>query len=186
MIMKAKTQDEITEQESILESISVVSEQVLKNVETIAVHQDPHQKAAGVDRRVLNRITAFVRQPQFLYCQIGFFAIWGLGSYLVEQGILTVSFPLFNLREEGLGVASLLTSTGVLIYQSRQEALSEERSHLTLQINLLAEQKITKLIALVEELRTDLSNVKNRDDLEAEIMQQPTDVQAILDVLQKN
>jgi uncharacterized membrane protein len=183
--MNNKIQYEIAEQESILESISVVSEQVLKNVETIASHQDPNQKGAGVDRRILNWITTFARQPQFLYCQIGFFAVWGVCSYLAQRGILMIRFPLFNLREEGLGVASLLTSTGVLIYQSRQEALSEERSHLTLQINLLSEQKITKLIALVEELRTDLNNVKNRDDLEAEIMQQPTDVQAILDVLQK-
>jgi uncharacterized membrane protein len=54
------------------------------------------------------------------------------------------------------------------------------------QLNLLTEQKITKLIALVEELRIDLPDVKNRDDAEAEIMQQATDPQAILGVLQQN
>jgi hypothetical protein len=37
----------------------------------------------------------------------------------------------------------------------------------------------------VEELRIDLPNVKNRDDLEAEAMKQATDPQAILGVLQK-
>jgi hypothetical protein len=36
----------------------------------------------------------------------------------------------------------------------------------------------------VEELRVDLPDVKNRDDLEAEMMQQATDTQAILGVLQ--
>jgi uncharacterized membrane protein len=78
-----------------------------------------------------------------------------------------------------------LISTGVLIHQARQEQVSEERSHLMLQLNLITEQKIAKLIALVEELRTDLPNVKNRADLEAEIMQQTIDPQAILEVLQQ-
>jgi uncharacterized membrane protein len=55
-----------------------------------------------------------------------------------------------------------------------------------LQLNLITEQKIAKLISLVEELRTDLPNVKNRADLEAEIMQHSVDPQAILEVLQQN
>jgi uncharacterized membrane protein len=95
-------------------------------------------------------------------------------------------FPLFDLREEGLNMTALLTSTGVLIYQTRQEKISEDRSHLMLQLNLVTEQKIAKLISLVEELRTDLPNVKNRADLEAEIMQQAIDPQAILEVIHQN
>jgi uncharacterized membrane protein len=79
-----------------------------------------------------------------------------------------------------------LISTGVLIYQTRQEELSEERSHLMLQLNLLTEQKIAKLISLVEELRVDLPDVIDRDDLEAEIMKQATDPEAILGALQQN
>jgi uncharacterized membrane protein len=51
---------------------------------------------------------------------------------------------------------------------------------------LITEQKIAKLISLVEELRTDLPNVKNRADLEAEIMQQAIDPQAILEIIQQN
>ena len=38
--------------------------------------------------------------------------------------------------------------------------------------NLLAEQKIAKLIALMEELRRDIPTVKDRFDPEAEAMQQ--------------
>ncbi len=54
-----------------------------------------------------------------------------------------------------------------------------------LQLNLITEQKIAKLISLVEELRTDLPNVKNRDDEEADLMKQATDPQAILEVIHK-
>ena len=86
----------------------------------------------------------------------------------------------------GLDMAALLIATGVLVQQSREDKLAEQRSHLTLQINLLTEQKIAKLIELVEELRADLPTIRDRYDAEAEIMQQATDPQVVLDILQDN
>lgn len=163
-----------------------VPEQVIRNVETIHTHQDRHQQNATTSQRVLDRIAAIFGRRQFLYFQLVFFTTWIVCTHLVNQKILPKNFPLFDLNIHGLEVASLLISTEVLIYQTRQEELSKERSHLALQLNLLTEQKIAKLISLVEELRTDLPNVNNREDAEAEVMKQATDPQAILDVLQNN
>ena len=169
----------------LIKSVEILPDQIVKNVETIALHQDQHQQNSTAERRLLNRVTAIFRRPQFLYFQIIFFLGWGACSHLARQGLLPNNFLLFDVQDQGLDVAALLISTGVLIYQTRQEELSEERSHLMLQLNLLTEQKITKLISLVEELRTDLPNVKNRDDREAEAMKQTTDPQVILDALQR-
>jgi uncharacterized membrane protein len=72
----------------------------------------------------------------------------------------------------------------VLITQSRQSRDQEQRAELELQINLLAEQKIAKLIALVEELRRDLPTVANRVDHVAEVMQEPVDPHAVLSALE--
>jgi uncharacterized membrane protein len=164
----------------------LLPDQVIKNIEAIATHQDRYHQNSTAHQRGLDKITAIFSRSQFLYFQIVFFTTWWICSYLSNRHILPADFPLFDLREEGLGVAGLLISTGVLIYQTRQEQVSEERSHLMLQLNLITEQKIAKLISLVEELRTDLPNVKNRADLEAEIMQQSIDPQAILEVIQHN
>jgi uncharacterized membrane protein len=164
----------------------LLPEQVIKNIEAIATHQERYHQNSPAHQRAIDKIAAIFGQPQFLYFQIGFFTIWVICSYLSNRQILPADFPRFDLREEGLEVAGLLISTGVLIYQNRQEKISEERSHLMLQLNLITEQKIAKLISLVEELRTDLPNVKNRADLEAEIMKQSIDPQAILEVLQQN
>ena len=169
----------------LIKSIEILPDQIVKNVETIALHQDQHQQNSTAEGRVLNQVTAIFRRPGFLYSQMVFFLVWGVCSHLAREGFLPSDFPLFDVRDEGLDVASLLISTGVLIYQTRQEELSEERSHLMLQLNLLTEQKIAKLISLVEELRTDLPNVKNRNDLEADAMKQATDPQVILDALQQ-
>ncbi len=66
-------------------------------------------------------------------------------------------------------------TTGVLITQNRQSKLAEQRRHLDLQINLLTERKVSKLIELMEDLRRDLPSVKNRLDPEAEAMKEPVD-----------
>ncbi len=174
------------EQDLIVNSIELLPDQVIKNVETIISHQDQYRQNATADQQVLDKIAAIFGRPQFLYFQIIFFTLWGAYSHLADRHIVPEYFPLFDVRDEWLEVFSLLISTGVLIYQNRREKLSAERSHLILQINLLTEQKITKLISLVEELRTDLPNVKNRDDLEAVIMQQTTNPQAILGILKQN
>jgi uncharacterized membrane protein len=86
----------------------------------------------------------------------------------------------FNGSEGLLVWLSLLTTTVVLIRQERLAKLEERREHLDLQVNLLTEQKTTKLIHLFEELRRDLPMVKNRHDPESEATQQPTDPHRVL------
>jgi uncharacterized membrane protein len=169
-----------------VESMLEVPEQIIKNVEAITSHQERHQQNITTPQRILEKITAMFGRPEFLYFQIAFFIVWIGCTRLARLGILPPDFPLFDLRDEGLDALSLLIATGVLVYETRQEQLSEQRSHLVLQLNLITEQKIAKLISLVEELRTDLPNVSNRFDLEAEMMKQAADPQAILEVIQQN
>ena len=82
------------------------------------------------------------------------------------------------------GLFDALIATTVLVAQSRLNRESEQREHLQLQVNLLAEQKATKIIALLEELRRDLPIVRNRRDPEAEAMAQAVDPKAVLSALE--
>jgi uncharacterized membrane protein len=166
--------------------LATLPEPIIKNIETIALLEAEQGQSIPPHQQILERVAAVCGQPRFLYGQIIFFTVWWICSELVRIGRLNWEIPSFNLHEEGLDVASLLISTGVLIYQTRQDRLAEERSHLTLQLNLLTEQKIAKLIALVEELRIDLPNVRNRQDIEAEEMQKIADPQALLIVLKES
>jgi uncharacterized membrane protein len=124
----------------------VLPEHVLKNVETIASHQERQTQSVTADRRILNRIAGFLARPGFLYFQIGFFAVWIGCTNLAQRNLIAKNFPLFDLHLHGLEVASLLISTEVLIAQAHQEKMEQERSHLTLQLNLVTEQKIAKLV----------------------------------------
>jgi uncharacterized membrane protein len=173
----------ITQTSADIDINTLVPEQVIKNIETITSHQERYQARSTTAQRLLAKIVSIFGTPEFLYFQVIFFIIWEICGHLVDLRILPPTFPELDLREQWLDLASLFISTGVLVYENRQEKVSEERSHLMLQLNLITEQKIAKLISLVEELRTDLPNVKNRNDEEADSMKQATDPQAILEVI---
>jgi uncharacterized membrane protein len=162
-----------------------LSERVVKNIETIIGFQAKQEQNLPLRDRAIEKTAAFFGKSEFLYLQLFFFISWAIVSHLAPQ-LLPFNLPQFDLQEMGIDIASLLIATGVLVQQTRQDKLAEQRSHLNLQINLLTEQKIAKLIELIEELRQDLPTVRDRYDSEAQIMQQATDPQVVLDILQEN
>jgi uncharacterized membrane protein len=64
--------------------------------------------------------------------------------------------------------------------------LEQQHTHLDLQVNLLTEQKVTKLIHLIEELRHDLPMVKDRDDPHSAALQERTDTLQVLSAIEKS
>jgi uncharacterized membrane protein len=99
-----------------------------------------------------------------------------------------LGFPLFDSPpfawlQDTVSITALLMTVFVLITQNRQAKFAEQRRHLDLQINLLTERKVSKIIELLEDLRRDLPSVKNRVDAEAEAMQEPVDPHTALTAL---
>jgi uncharacterized membrane protein len=63
----------------------------------------------------------------------------------------------------------------ILITQRREDELAGHRDQLTLQLGILSEQKSAKIIELLEELRRDAPDLRNRLDPEATAMSTPAD-----------
>jgi uncharacterized membrane protein len=91
--------------------------------------------------------------------------------------------PPFFWLQGIVGLAALLTTTIVLTRQNRLTKLEEQRAHLDLKVTLLTEQKAAKMIDLLEELRRDLPNVKDRHDPAAAILQQSMNPDLVLAAL---
>ena len=159
---------------------------VIENIEKVIGLQANQERNVPLHERILAQVADAFGRSRFLYFQLTVFASWWVYSRMAEVGLVNLDLPLFSFQEQGIDVASLLIATGVLVRQSQQNKISEQRSHLMLQVNLLNEQKIAKVIKLLEELRTDLPDVQNRYDWEANEMQQSTDPQVVLNILQEN
>lgn len=161
-------------------------EAISQNIETIIALHRRYEKDIPQHQRFVETVTAFFDRPAFLYSILLGIILWVTPNVLPRRfGISRFDPPPFYWLQFSLTAGSLLVTTGVLIKQERQEKLAEQRAQLSLQLNLLSEQKIAKLIALIEELRQDIPNVKNRSDPQAQIMKEAVDPQAILDALEE-
>ena len=123
-------------------------------------------------QRVLERVSNFVGQPAFLAVILLFVSIWIIANALMPLFYESEFDPAPYFWLQGMiSLGSLLTTTVVLTKQNRLDKLAEQRAHLDLKVTLLTEQKVAKLIDLLEELRRDLPNVPDRHDPEAAVLQ---------------
>ena len=151
-------------------------------VETIADLHRASESRVGRHQRLIERLTARVGRPATLYALLGAVLAWCAFNLAAQH---PPDPPPFTALQTLVTVASLLVTTMVLITQNRQARQAERRAQLDLHVNLQAEQKIAKLISLVEELRRDLP-VRDRKDSEADAMSHAADPQAVLDALEES
>lgn len=154
---------------------------ITHNIESIEAFYQREDLKVTESQRVAEAIGNVIGRPVFLGCIVAFVMLWILVNLGVRHMHLTAfdSPPCFWLQGI-VSLLALLTTTVVLIRQERLAKLEERREHLELQVNLLTEQKTTKLIHLLEELRRDLPMVRYRRDPESEAMLQPTDPHRVL------
>jgi uncharacterized membrane protein len=158
-----------------------------ENIEAVIALHTRGEKKVSRHQRIIEAVTTFFSRPAFLYCILLVVFLWVLPNVLPRRfGLRQFDPPPFYWLQGAVGLSALLMTAGVLIRQSRQAKLAEQRAQLSLQLHLLTEQKIAKLIALIEELRNDLPDVEDRYDIEAETMKQATDPYMVMDVLEKN
>ena len=166
--------------------IDEIPDHIVKNIESIAKIQVQQEQPDNFHLQLLDRLAIFGTRPVFLYTLLAFFILWWTASQLHHLGLINWDIPDYRLQDRLLDTMALFISTAILIRQTRQEQVADRQSHLMLQLDLVTEQKITKIIALLEELRSDLPNVHNRIDLEAELMQQSTDPELVIAIIQEN
>jgi len=160
-------------------------DQISQNIEAVLDFYTREEKKISRSQRILERISRYVGQPVFLGFILLLVALWMLANAVLRAYGMTEFDPAPFFWLQGIvGLGALLTATVVLIKQNRLAKLAEQRAHLDLKLTLLTEQKAAKLIDLMEELRRDLPNVRNRHDPEAAALQQsmhPDHVLAALD-----
>jgi len=157
-----------------------------ENVETLATLHARSQRHVSEHQRRIERVTAQIGRPHTLYLLLGFTAFWIAANLVAPAlGVRALDPPPFTWLQGVVGFVALLMTTTVLITQNRQSSHAEQRAQLDLHVNLMAEQKVAKLIALMEELRRDLPSVRDRVDRVADTMKEPVDPHALLSALEE-
>ena len=114
----------------------------------------------------------------FIVLHAVWFGLWaGWNSGVVRGAFKFDPYP-FNALNTALAIESIFLSLFLLISQNRSNRRADERAHLALQVNLLAEHETTKLLHLVQALCAFHNLPEARDPEVAEMMQrtEPADL----------
>jgi len=159
-------------------------DQISQNIAAVLDFYARAEQKISRSQRVLEQISSFVGQPAFLGSILIFVTLWILANLGLGGLGLTEFDPAPYFWLQGIvGLGALLTATAVLTRQNRLARLAQQRAHLDLKVTLLTEQKAAKLIDLLEELRRDLPNVRNRHDSDAAALKQAMSPDLVLAAL---
>jgi uncharacterized membrane protein len=165
-------------------SDAALSDHISENIEGVVALQRREWDATSPAQRRLERVSRVVGRPAYLVGILLLAFAWILFNLVSPHfGIEPFDPPPFQWLELLVSFIALITTTVVLIAQNRQTKFEQQRAHLDLQVNLLTEQKVAKVIHLLEELRRDLPMVKDRHDPQANAMQKRADTAQLASAL---
>lgn len=163
-----------------------LSDHIEQNIDSVVAFQRREWDQTSPSQRRVERMSRFIGRPTYLIGIIGFVGVWIITQIEAPNlGWRPFDPSPFPILEGLLTLIALVTTTIVLIAQNRQTKLEQQHAHLDLQVNLLTEQKVTKLIHLMEELRRDLPMVRDRHDPQAAAMQHPADTAEVLSAIEE-
>jgi uncharacterized membrane protein len=161
-----------------------LSAHIDQNIESIVALQNREWETVGVAQRRVEAVGRWLGRPLYLVGLLTAIAVW-VSINVIRDTRGGWDPPPFELLDGVMTLISLITTTIVLIAQNRQTKLEKQHTHLELQVSLLTEQKVTKIINLIEELRRDLPMVRDRHDAHAEALQESADTAKVVAALQE-
>jgi uncharacterized membrane protein len=155
---------------------------LVRNISALEARRRDEQAHATLQDKIAQAVTAFSGSMVFVYVHLVILAAW-IG---VNTGLLPFA-PRFDrsfvILATAASVEAIFLSTFVLISQNRAAAAADRRADLDLQINLLAEHEITRLIALTQAIARRL-DIAEGDDGELSELKRDVAPEEVLDRLE--
>jgi uncharacterized membrane protein len=119
-----------------------------RNIRALLEHRQEQQVSRSGEERIADAITRFTGSMRFVYIHLVLFGTWIVVNLGWVPGAPKFD-PSFVVLAMVASVEAIFLSTFVLISQNRMSALADKRADLDLQVSLLSEHEITRLITLV-------------------------------------
>lgn len=153
-----------------------------RNIRSLSERRAEEERTAGLEDRVAQVVTRFAGSMAFVYLHLVVFGVW----VLVNTGILSF-LPKWDESFVILGtsasVEAIFLSTFVLISQNRMATAADKRADLDLQIGLLSEHEVTRLVTLVAAIASRL-DVRTDADQEVDEMSRDVAPESVLDAIE--
>lgn len=154
-----------------------------RNIAAMRERRRVEEEHASFEERLAQRITCFAGSMKFVALHVAAYGFWIVANLQWLPGIEPWD-PSFVILAMIASVEAIFLSTFILITQNRMSAKSERRAELDVQVSLLAEQEITKLVELVSELARRMG-VESKSASEIDEMKRVIAPEAVLDAIEK-
>jgi uncharacterized membrane protein len=154
-----------------------------RNIHALRQRREREERDASVEERVAETITRFTGSMRFVYLHLALYGIWIVANLGWVPGVPAWD-PSFVVLAMVASVEAIFLSTFVLISQNRMAAAADKRADLDLQVSLLAEHEVTKLVTLVSGIAQRLDVSTQADDELGEITQDVAP-EAVLDEIEE-
>jgi len=135
---------------------------VERNINTLVEIRQHMERRKSTQDRIADRVTWFSGSMTFVYVHLAWFGIW-LAINLGYTGLKPFDPYPFNLLTMVVSLEAIFLATFVLISQNRLSEIADQRADLDLQINLLAEYEITRVLTLVDAIADHLGLEVGKD-----------------------
>ena len=141
-----------------------------RNIQALLEQRRDQAQGRSRQERIADRVTRFTGSMKFVYIHLLLFGLWILINLGWLPGVPRFD-PSFVVLAMVASVEAIFLSTFVLITQNRMAALADKRADLDLQVSLLAEHEVTRLITLVTAMAERMGLELARDPELAELSQ---------------
>ena len=160
-------------------------ENAKRNVAAILALEQKERESRSLAERFSDRLTNEAGRIGFIAAH----GIWFGGWMLFNSSIISTT-PKFDpfpcaLLTLIVSLEAIFLSLFILMSQNRATRQADARSHLDLQINLLAEQEATKMLTMLQSLCA-YHKLSIADDPDLAHLQAPTEPARLLDELKAN
>jgi uncharacterized membrane protein len=167
-----------------------LSKVIERNIRTIIHLRTKAARERSLGDRIADSITSFSGRMIFAYVHIVWFGIW----ILLNTGWFTKWFGMnvfdpfpYGLLTMIVSLEAIFLATFVLISQNRLSEENERRANLDLQIGLLTEHELTRVLQMLDAIEKKMGILDRKDkelaDLEMET--RPEDVLAEIHRIQE-
>ncbi|MDF7810841.1 DUF1003 domain-containing protein [Hymenobacter sp. YC55] len=156
---------------------------VERNIRALLEREQQRDRQKSWQNRVADVVTGFTGSMTFVFIHLALFGGWIMWN-LGWLGLKPFD-PSFVVLAMFASVEAIFLSTFVLISQNRMAELADRRANLDLQVSLLSEHEITRLIILVTEMAKKM-DIKEAHDPEIPELAQDIRPEKVLNTIEQH
>lgn len=157
----------------------LLADVIERNIAVIELLRQESMAQRSMQDRIADAITNFAGSMTFLYVHAGWFLAWIAANLGWIPGLKPFDpFP-FGLLTMIVSLEAIFLSTLVMVSQNRQAVIDEHRASLDLQIDLLAEYEVTRMLRLVDKIAAQMG-IEDAYDEEIDQLCQPVAADVVL------